>query len=38
MKYIGWGVVILIVLGGLNLIDVHICIKDAGQCVTRPTL
>ena len=32
MKYIGWAVVVLTVLGGIGALDFHVCIKGVGEC------
>jgi len=32
MKLLGWAVVVFTVLGLLNVIDFHVCIKMPGEC------
>jgi hypothetical protein len=32
MRFLGWAVIVLTVMGGIGLIDFHVCIKGAGEC------
>jgi hypothetical protein len=37
MKVLGWAVIVCIVLGALNIIDFHVCIKMPGDCSVEVT-